>query len=156
MPWYPIIMGLPRWLSGFKKTRCQCKRHKRLRFDLWIRKIPWRRAWQPIPVFLHGESHGLRSLVVYSPWGCRVRHDWNDLASTHACIPSLCPFQRRRKWKERLQLCPWIACGDGVRGTVLVGPPPASGVPMVAEWLVPETLRSVPTPKHCQGHLLHP
>ena len=58
--------------------------------------------------------------------------------------------------EKRLQLCPWIACGDGVRGTVLVGPPPASGVPMVAEWLVPETLSSVPTPKHCQGHMLHP
>ena len=33
----------------------------------WIRKIPWKRAWQPISVFLLGESHGLRSLVGYSP-----------------------------------------------------------------------------------------
>ena len=33
------------------------------------RKIPWRRAWQPMPVFLPGESHGQRSLVSYSPWG---------------------------------------------------------------------------------------
>ena len=30
---------------------------------------PWRRAWQPTPVFLSGESHGLRSMVGYSPWG---------------------------------------------------------------------------------------
>ena len=37
--------------------------------DTWVRKIPWRRAWQPIPVFLPGESHGQRSLVGYSPWG---------------------------------------------------------------------------------------
>ena len=36
----------------------------------------WRRAWQPTPVFLPGESHGQRSLVDYSAWGCkRVRHD---------------------------------------------------------------------------------
>ena len=35
----------------------------------WVGKIPWRRAWQPIPVFLPGESHGQRSLVGYSPWG---------------------------------------------------------------------------------------
>ena len=35
----------------------------------WIRKIPWRRAWQPTPVFLPGKSHGLRNLVGYSPWG---------------------------------------------------------------------------------------
>ena len=33
----------------------------------WIRKIPWRRAWQPIPVVLLGESHGQKSLVSYSP-----------------------------------------------------------------------------------------
>ena len=34
-------------------------------------KIPWRRAWQPIPVFLPGESHGQRSLVGNSPKGCK-------------------------------------------------------------------------------------
>ena len=40
-------------------------------FNPWIRKIPWRRKWQPTPVFLPGKSHGWRSLVGYSPWGCR-------------------------------------------------------------------------------------
>ena len=34
-----------------------------------VGKIPWRRAWQPIPVFLHGKPHGQRSLAGYSPWG---------------------------------------------------------------------------------------
>ena len=43
--------------------------HKRCRFSLWVGKIPWKRKWQPIPVFLLGESHGQRSLVSYSPWG---------------------------------------------------------------------------------------
>jgi len=33
----------------------------------WVRKIPWRRAWQPTPLFLSGESQELRSLVGYSP-----------------------------------------------------------------------------------------
>ena len=33
--------------------------------------FPWRREWQPTPVFLYGEFHGLRSLVGYSPWGCK-------------------------------------------------------------------------------------
>ena len=37
-------------------------------FDPWMEKIPWRRKWQPTPVFLPGESHGRRSLVGYSPW----------------------------------------------------------------------------------------
>ena len=49
----------------------------RPRFDPWIRKIPWRREWLPIPVFLPGESHGQRSLVVHNLWGReRVGHDW--------------------------------------------------------------------------------
>ena len=47
----------------------------RLRFDPWVRKIPWRRAWLPTPVLLPGESHGQRSLEGYSLWGCRVRYD---------------------------------------------------------------------------------
>jgi len=37
-------------------------------FNPWIRKIPWRRKWQPTPVLLPGKSHGQRSLVGYSPW----------------------------------------------------------------------------------------
>ena len=45
-------------------------------------KIPWRRAWQPTPVFLPGESHGLRSLAGYSPW-CRKELDTTE-ATWHA------------------------------------------------------------------------
>ena len=36
-------------------------------FDPWVRKISWRKAWQPTPAFLPEESHGQRSLVGYSP-----------------------------------------------------------------------------------------
>ena len=50
-----------------KKPACECRRHKRLRFDPWVMKIPWRRAWQPTPVFLSREPHGQRSLAGYSP-----------------------------------------------------------------------------------------
>ena len=39
------------------------------RFDPWVRKIPWRRKWQPTPVLLPGKFHGWRSLVGYSLWG---------------------------------------------------------------------------------------
>ena len=39
------------------------------RFDPWVGKIPWRRKWQPTPVFLPGKSHGQQSLAGYSPWG---------------------------------------------------------------------------------------
>ena len=44
---------LPWQLSG-KESVCQRRRHRGLRFDPWVRKIPWRRAWQPTPVFLPG------------------------------------------------------------------------------------------------------
>jgi len=47
-------------------------------FNPWVRKIPWRRAWQPTPVFLPGESHGQRSLVGYSPWGCKELN-WTEV-----------------------------------------------------------------------------
>ena len=65
-----MLTWLPRWLSG-EESACQCRRHKRRRFDPWVRKSPWRRKWQPTPVFLPGESHGQRSLVCYSPWGLK-------------------------------------------------------------------------------------
>jgi len=55
--------GFPGGLSG-ERIHLQCSRH---RFDPWVEKIPWRRAWQPTPVFLSGESHGQRSLAGYSP-----------------------------------------------------------------------------------------
>ena len=55
-----------------KNLPANAKRPKRHSFDPWVRKIPWRRAWQPIPMFLPGDSHGQRSLVGYSTWGCKV------------------------------------------------------------------------------------
>ena len=77
-------MGLPMWFSG-KESTCQCRRHRRCRFDPWVRKIPWRRKWQHIPVFLPRESHGQRSLVGYSPWGHKESDmtEWLHFLSFH-------------------------------------------------------------------------
>ena len=52
------------------------------RFDPWVRKIPWRRARQPTPGSLPGESHGWRSLASYSPWG-REGSETTERLSTH-------------------------------------------------------------------------
>ena len=79
-----LKVGLPWWLSG-KASTCQCRRHKRCGFDPRVEKVPWRRAWQLTPVFLPGETHGLRSLVGYSPWG----HKW---LSTHTYLKIKYPF----------------------------------------------------------------
>ncbi|XP_055408998.1 Golgi-associated RAB2 interactor protein 5A isoform X5 [Bubalus kerabau] len=43
-------------------------RRRKHGFDLWVGKIPWRRKWQSIPVFLPGQPHGPRNLAGYSPW----------------------------------------------------------------------------------------
>ena len=58
----------PGGTSG-KENPCQCKRRRRWVFNPWVEKIPWKRAWQPIPVLLPGEFHGQRSLLVYSTQG---------------------------------------------------------------------------------------
>ena len=60
--------GFPGGSSG-KEPTCQCRRLERHKFDPWVRKIPWRRAQQPTPVFLPGEFQGQRSLESYSSWG---------------------------------------------------------------------------------------
>ena len=57
--------GLPWWLRR-SRVGLQCRRPG---FDPWVGKTPWRREWQPTPVFVPGKSHGPRSLVGYSPWG---------------------------------------------------------------------------------------
>ena len=77
--------GLPRWCS-IKDSACQCRRCKRTGFSPWVRKIPWRRKWQPTPVFLPEKFHGQRSLLGYSPWGHKQSDKTEQL--THTYIPT--------------------------------------------------------------------
>ena len=79
---WPFAPGFPapgplRWLSG-KESTCQCRR---CGYDPWVRKISWKRKWQPSRVFLPGKSCGLRSLVGYSPRGHKERHTTEWLGS---------------------------------------------------------------------------
>ena len=53
--WVWVCVGFPGGASS-KVSACQFRRWKRSGFLPWVRKIPWSRAWQPIPVFLPGES----------------------------------------------------------------------------------------------------
>ena len=61
--------------------------------ETWIRSLgrkdPRRRKWLPIPVFLHGEFHGQRSLVGYSLWGCTEL----DLTEGNVYIEILTPTE---------------------------------------------------------------
>ena len=67
-----------------KEPACQCRRHKRHGFDPWARKVPWRKAWQPTPVFLPGESRGQKSLAGYSRRG-RKESDMTE-ATSHVLV----------------------------------------------------------------------
>ena len=67
--------------SDSKEPTCQ---YRRPSFDPWVGKMPWRRKWQPTPVFWPGESHGQTSLAGYSPWGPKESNP-NEVIY-HACM----------------------------------------------------------------------
>ena len=76
-----------------KEPTCQCRRYRRYGFDPWVRKIPWRRAWQPTPGFLPGKLHGQRSLAGdRQPMGSQgVGHDWATKQWQHVLQESSYP-----------------------------------------------------------------
>ena len=71
--WVIQFYWLPRWYSD-KESTCQCRRCERHGFDPWVGEVPWKRKWQPTPVFLPEKFLGQSSLAGYSPWG---RQDLN-------------------------------------------------------------------------------
>ena len=62
-------------VAQWYRVLLQCRRSE---FNPWVRKIPWKRAWHPTPVFLLRKSHGQRSLAGYGPWG----HKESDTSET--------------------------------------------------------------------------
>ena len=89
----------PSLLAQRWRTHQQCRG---CGFDPWVRKILWRRAWQPTPVFLPGKSHEQRSLAGYMGLQ-RIEHDRNDLTPTHCSLPGasvsgiLCHYKKKRQ-----------------------------------------------------------
>ena len=73
---YQHLLGFPGGLV-IKNLPVNARRHRRCRFYPWVRKIPWRRKWQPTPVFLPGKSHGQRSMAGYSLW-CHRESDMTE------------------------------------------------------------------------------
>ena len=67
---FALVTQRLKHLPGMRETR----------FDLWVRKIPWRRKSHPFPVLLPGESHGGTSLVGCSPWGHK---EWDMTERLH-------------------------------------------------------------------------
>ena len=73
---------------------------KEMQFDPWDRKIPWRRAWLPVPVFLPGEFHGQKSPVGYSPWGCKESDttEWLTLSRAYIVLVQTIVSQALQTW----------------------------------------------------------
>ena len=92
-------MGFPGGLAG-KESACQCGRCKRDWFESWVGKIPWRRKWQPTPVFLPEKFQGQRSLVGYSPWGHKESmHEWHTITEIYSSY-----LQRLRSPRSNCQI----------------------------------------------------
>ena len=83
----PILLLSHTHLLGWSSQVAQLAQHslqcKRPRCNLWVRKVPWRRKWQPTPVFLPGKSHGQRSLGGYGPWDHKEKNTTERLNHHH-------------------------------------------------------------------------
>ena len=84
------ITNTPRWCSG-KESTCRCLP--------WSGKIPWRRTWQPIPIFLPGKSQGQKKTGGYSPW------DYKELDMTERLIRLLWPISNIPKVSKAHERC---------------------------------------------------
>ena len=87
------------WNSG-KENACNAG-------EVMVRKIPWRRAWQPTPVFLPGKSYGQRSLVSYSPGGCKESDTTEHARSSSSLSQSPNGWKCRREQPSGLQRVHW-------------------------------------------------
>ena len=132
-----LLASGPWWLRIY----LQCKRAG---LDPWVGKIPWRRTWQPTPVFLPGKSHGQRSLAGYSPGGRKESDRTKQQTATAtweaACkrgdqqaalmesLHQLTPSGRRLgtfceqlfQWTKKSSMGSWWV-GPGVRHTCVLG-----------------------------------
>ena len=103
-------MGFPGGSSG-KELACQHRTHKRCRFILLVRKILWKRAWQPTPVFLPEESPWTEELGgLQSMESKRVRHDWETVyIYIHVCMLScVCVYICNGSYKKN-EIMPFTA-----------------------------------------------
>ena len=104
-----LVWGLPRCCSG-KESTSPCRRLRCVGSVPWVGKIPWRRKWQPIPVFLPGKSQGQRNLVGYSPWG---RTELDTAEPTHTRCLSGFQLLVSAIWRCVLKIRELVEMGRG-------------------------------------------
>ena len=111
--------------ASIKEATCQCRRHKRCRFDPWVGMIFWRGVWQPTLVFLPGESHGQRSLAGYSH-GVSQSHAQLKWVSVGSPSHPLALLTAAAAAAKSLQSCPTLC--DPIDSS-----PPGSPVPGILQ-----------------------
>ena len=99
------MWSFPGDASG-KEPACQCRICKRCQFNPWVRKIPWRRAWQPTPIFFPGESQGQSS-----PGALVRRVSWSWTGWKWLSMALKGP---RRKESLLAAGWAWLRCGEAV------------------------------------------
>ena len=141
----PMLIRASQVALVVKNWGTNAGRYKRCWFDPWVRKTPWRRAWQPTPVFLPGESHGQGSLVGYSPpWGCKesdVTEATQHTAHTPMLIKRQPQFSRSESEGEAILLC---SPSEGIE---------EEEIGLVFDFdsaLAPSTAPQIPGPSHDQ------
>ena len=93
--WTTKEFQVPHFKEGFpggsadEEPACLCRRCKRCRFNLWFRKISWRRIWQLAPVFLPGKLHEQRSLIGYTVCSVAKSQTWQ---SAHTFLKINCSW----------------------------------------------------------------
>ena len=107
-------MGFPGGTSGKKKNLSAKARDMRHKFDPWVGKIPWRKEWQPTPVFLPGEFHEQRRLVGYSPWG----HEESDTTEYTYMHGTLSPIEITDTLHLILKLLQIVGFMEVIRPTI--------------------------------------
>ena len=133
-------VGFPVGASG-KESTCQCRRHKKRGFDLWVRKIPWRGKWQATPVFLPRNFHGQRSLAMRSQRVkesvAKVGHDWMSTLQITVTMGTLKDTQIHRILNKHLEdKASWWSRKtlELHRGLIKVTLPPVTGVTHLSFW----------------------
>ena len=89
----PVCICFP-GSSASKESTCPCRRHKRHGFKPWVRKISWRRKWQPTPVFSTGKFHEQRCLVGHTVHGV-AESDMTE--RKHMCVNTHPPHTHTHK-----------------------------------------------------------
>ena len=115
-----------------------------IQFDPWVRKVPWRRKWQPIPLLLPRESHEQRNLVGYSSQDHRVGHNWviNTFISGQWYMTA---------GSQREKSCPWQRSW-GRKPDKMQRRDLASGVPPGFSWTSTPQNQSQPALLYCAFH----